>query len=499
MTSPYPRRALGRGATLIAFALGSVIQLPPLIHAAPKQESSSPGSVVTRGIFHEKDYPIAASGSFDPAKNYELSSLIELGLSNNPQTQSAWFNALAKGAQVGIAKALYYPNLSFQSKGGYQKTFYPTAVGNLGTSTTDVIPGLDLEYLLLDFGRRAADVSRTVFLLQAANLTFSRNVQTTVFSIQQTYFAHTADLSQREAAKANLELSKTILAMVEAQLANGLGTKPDLDTARKNYSQAEFDVAAAERNVQVSLGNLRVAAGLPANAPLSVIPGINRSPEEIASLDRLSRNVDLLIDQAVLNRPDLAARESEIKASRAAVERAKAEFLPKLTLQGDVSNDTYVYSAAVPPQSGTYYGNRVGYSGFAVLSWDLFDGFERVEKVKQRQAEESQARSQARSTKLQTTQDVWIAYNDSLKARKRVTYADSLLRSAEENFRSAQAAFDNQLLNITDLVSNQSALASARFEQAGAKADYLTSIAALSLAMGSVNTPRGAGVKPAGL
>jgi len=195
----------------------------------------------------------------------------------------------------------------------------------------------------------------------------------------------------------------------------------------------------------------------------------------------------------------LAAREAEIKAGRAAVERAKADFLPKLSLQGDVSNDTYTYNATVPPQGGTFYGNRVGYSGFAVLSWDLFDGFERVEKVKQRQAEESQARADAETTRLQTTQDVWSAYNDSLKARKRVAYADSLVTSAEENFRAAKAAFDNQLLNITDLVSNQSALAAARFEQAGARADYLTSLASLSLAMGRFPAPAGAGVRPAAL
>ena len=86
-----------------------------------------------------------------------------------------------------------------------------------------------------------------------------------------------------------------------------------------------------------------------------------------------------------------------------------------------------------------------------------------------------------------------------MKARKRVAYADSLVVSAEENFKSAQAAFDNQLLNITDLISNQSALAAARFEQAGARADYLTSLASLSLAMGQFSTPAGTTLKPAKL
>jgi len=461
-----------------------------------KQQSDSPESVVTRGLFKEASYPAASSATFDPSRSYELSSLIELGLANNPLTRSAWFNALATGAQVGQAKALYYPRLSLETKGGYNKLFYPGTSGNLVVKTADVIPKLDLEYLLLDFGRRAADVRRTVFLLEAANLLFSRNVQSTVFAIQQSYFAHTAALSEREAAKANVDLSKTILGMVETQVANGLGTKPELDTARKTLSQAEYDLATADRNVEVSLGNLRVAAGLPANAPLKVIPGERQSGRDTLPFESLGGNVDVLVDQALKNRPDLAARESEIKASRAAVQRAKAEFLPKLSLQGAVASDAYGYNAVQNPASGNFYGNSISYSGFAVLSWELFNGAQRVEKVKQRQAEESQARANAESTRLQASQDVWTAYNDSLKARKRVAYADSLVASAEENFKSAQAAFNNQLLNITDLVSNQSALASARSEQAGARADYLTSLAALSLAMGSVTTPHGTGVKP---
>jgi outer membrane protein TolC len=369
----------------------------------------------------------------------------------------------------------------------------------MGLRQTSLTPELDFEYLLLDFGRRAADVRRTVALLEAANLAFSRNVQNTVYSIQQSYFAHTAALSQRDAAKANLELSKTILAMVEAQVANGLGTKPELDTARKTLAQADFDLSSADRNVEVTLGNLRVAAGLPANAPLKVVPGGNDTTAAASHYEELGSKVDTMIDQAILKRPDLAARKADIAASRAAVERAKADFMPKLSLQGAYSSEPYVYTASQPSQTGTYYGNAQGYSGFAVLSWDLFDGFQRVEKVKQSQAEESLARANAESTKLQTTQDVWIAYNDFLRSRKRVAYADSQVASAEENFKSAKAAFDNQLLNITDLISNQSALAASRFDQAEARADYLTSLASLSLAMGQFDTPAGTKVKPAAL
>jgi outer membrane protein TolC len=282
--------------------------------------------------------------------------------------------------------------------------------------------------------------------------------------------------------------------MVEAQVANGLGTKPELDAARKTLAQADFDMAAADRNAEVSLGNLRIAAGLQANAPLKV-----GTPGGKKDLQGISGNVDRLIDIAIAKRPDLAARTAEIKASRAAVQRAKADFMPKVSLVGSSSIETYGYGADLNNVSGNFNGTYTHAAGFAVMSWDLFDGFQRVERVKKRQAEESEARANAESTRLQTTQDVWTSYNDSLKAGKRVAYADSLVVSAEENFRSVQAAFQNGLANITDLISNQSALAAARFEQAGAQADYLTSLASLSLSMGQFAPPAGTQIKPAAL
>ena len=419
------------------------------------------------------------SSSFEQDRSYDLPSLVELSLANNPYTRSAWFNALAAKASVGQARAPYYPTLKFNTSGGYSQMPYPTQNGPLKVNTTSISPGLQLEYILLDFGRRAADVRHTTALLQAANLDFNRRMQTTLFAVQQSYFAHTAALSQQAAAASNLELSRTIVSMVEAQKNSGLATEPELLIARKTLSQAELDLAAATRNAEVTLGNLREAAGLQANAPLKVA-----SPTSNFSMGTLSTQVDQLITKAIANRPDLAAREAGVKASTAATERAKADFLPKLSLEGTYNSYSFGYYAKQGPAAGTYYGNYNQMGGFAVLNWDLFDGFARVEKVKKRQAEESAARADAEATRLETTRDVWTSYQDSIKARKKVEYAASLLTSTQESFDSVNAAFRNGLATITDLVSSQSALANARFEQAGAEADYLVSLASLSLAMG---------------
>lgn len=432
--------------------------------------------------------PAEGASSFKKNRAYDLPGLIELSLCNNPYTRAAWFRVLASRASVGVAKAPYYPTAKFTSSGGYSQIPYPTQAGPLSVNSLSISPGFQLEYLLLDFGRREADVRRTAALLQAANLEYSRKFQEILYAVQQSYFAHTAAIAQQQAAASNLKLSQTISDMVQAQLQSGLATQPELLLAQKTLFQAKFDLSAADRNANVTLGNLRTAAGLDANAPIRI-----SSPSGEVSLSRLSGNVDQLIERALAKRPDLAARVADIRASSAATDRAKAEFLPKVSLQGNYSSYSFGFHAQQGNTAATSFGNYNQAGGFLVMSWDLFDGFERVEKVKQRQAEESEARANAESTRLITTRDVWTVYNDSLKSRQRVEYAESLLDSARANLDSTQASMKNGLATITELLSSQSAFTAAQFERAGAEADYLTSLAALSLALGETLPNNGSG------
>ena len=120
------------------------------------QEAYSKGdsNVLDTLLGPEKPFPIAEHAApFDPNHSYELSTLIELGLANNPLTRSIWFNALASSAQVGQAKSPYYPKLSLNAQGGYQKSFYQINDGPMGLRQTSLTPELDFEYLLLEIGR----------------------------------------------------------------------------------------------------------------------------------------------------------------------------------------------------------------------------------------------------------------------------------------------------------------------------------------------------------
>jgi outer membrane protein TolC len=114
----------------------------------------------------------------------------------------------------------------------------------------------------------------------------------------------------------------------------------------------------------------------------------------------------------------------------------------------------------------------------------LFDGFERVEKVKRRLAEEEAARAELEIQRLDTILDVWSSYYAVITSRRRVQFAQAALSSSQENFDASKAFFEDGLATITELVSAQNELAAARSERIRATADYLTEIASLTLAIG---------------
>ena len=86
-------------------------------------------------------------GSQVPAMPNDLGSLIDHGLSRNPTTRKAWFEAHAAAAAVGEARAPYYPRVSTRFEGGSDKWYTPPATGPDNYTRVQATPILSIEYL----------------------------------------------------------------------------------------------------------------------------------------------------------------------------------------------------------------------------------------------------------------------------------------------------------------------------------------------------------------
>ena len=441
-----------------------------------------------KNLFSSKDKSLSShqgndASLFHANEKYHLGSLIDLALNNNPMTRAAWSQAKSASAAVGEARSLYYPWVRSDFVGGYDKTFSPIATGPNGVSRNQATVFLSMEYILLDFGRRDADVQRTIATFHALGLTYQRKLQEVIFTVQKTYFAYEAALWRKKAAEADLIFTQTLSDMIVRERVTGLSADPEELKARKRVLESQYEVESAIAVVHNTLGDLCIAVGIPANSPLQFV-----ETEKPPSTKKLRSDANELIQEALRLRPDLAARVQELKASKEATKRAMSDFFPIIKLEGQYDNSTFGYQGSQnkPDVNGYYtgYGSQFG-SAFVTAHWDLFDGFDRVFKLRRSQEEDKVAEQKLRETQLDTTRDVWTAYNNSLAAAQRVGYAEGFVASAKEFFRSISAATETGLTNVTDYSEAGSNLSLAQSELATAVSDYSTTLAALALAVGT--------------
>jgi outer membrane protein TolC len=218
---------------------------------------------------------------------------------------------------------------------------------------------------------------------------------------------------------------------------------------------------------------------VPANAPLQI-----QSLEAQPLPKRLAVAVDDVIDTALQQRPDLAARVAEIRASEAAIEKAKADFFPTLGFSGVYGEDIWHYSINGAPRD---VAASPDYAWLLNVEWDLFTGFDRVNAVREAEAQRDAARARLASLELETSAVVWRAYFNYRAARKKYEYADALLRASQDAYEANREGYGLGLNTIVELLTGERDLASARYLVIQSRAELLTRSAELAWAAGAMS------------
>jgi outer membrane protein TolC len=430
-----------------------------------------------------KSFEVQTTPSASVRQNgpYEMPGLIDLALRNNPDTRRIWQAARAAAANYGISKAPYYPVVSAEASTGYSRTLLELPTNTAILRQWQITPMAELTYTLLDFGRRSASAEAARQQLAAANFGFNRALQDVVFNVQRSFYALAASKAAVIAAERNFDLAKTDDEAVAQRVNLGLATQPALLLSRQGVAQSEYDLANARLMVREAQANLAVAVGVPANDALDV-ESLNRQ-----SVPRtLGSEVEALIDSAVRSRPDLAAQTATLRGTQANVERAKAEFMPTIGIDGYYGNQTWGYTLGSP---FTQKSSQPQYGALLTLKWDIFTGFSRVNTVRQAEAQREEAGSALKSIEISAIAEVWRAYYEFEAAQKKYDYARALLAASEEAYDANLDTYRQGLVTIVDLLTAERDLASARYTMIQSTADLLTSSAAVAYAVGAVQIP----------
>jgi outer membrane protein len=436
-----------------------------------------PGGNATLDAFSAQSAPGPAA--IQPGRVYDLPHLIDLALQTNPETRASWQATRAAAARLGITEGAYLPTLSAIGMANYG---YLPGYDRNGpfVARTGVLESLmQLDWVLLDFGRRSADVNSAAQSLLAADLQFNREQQSVIFAVQKAYYTFDSSRARVTARVTALKAATAVEQATGIRFGSGLASITDTLLARQGVLQQQFDLASARRDMHTAEAQLAQAIGIsPASLP------------QVASLASLplpkglSASVDALLQQALSTRPDVAAKFAEVRVREAELERARADYLPTLSADGTLGH-VYREFENVAPGSRTLYAQPKTWSVGGQLTWELFDGFIRDNRVREAKARRDQARADFDRLQLASQAEVWTAYADFQSALSQHQFATALVATTRSGYDSALTGYGSDVTNLIDLLAAERDYASALAVEVDTRAAILDSAAALAFAAGS--------------
>jgi len=385
----------------------------------------------------------------------------------------------AAAARLGITEGAYLPTLSAIGVASYGYLPGYDKNGPFVVRTGVLSPLLRLDWLLLDFGRRSADVDSAAQTLLAANLQFNRKQQNVIFAVQKAYFAYDASRARVAARETALKAATAVQQATGIRSRTGLASVTDTLLARQVVLQQQFDIESARRDVHAAEAELAQAIGI---SPAS-LPGI-ASLSSLPLPEGLPESVDALLGEAVSTRPDLAAKFADVRARGAELERARADYLPKLSANGTlgyVSRELDSLNLSPP----TTYSHPKTWSVELQATWELFEGFIRDNRVREAKARRDRARADLDALQLAAQAQVWTAYADFQSALSQHQFAVALVATTKSGYDSALTGCGSGITNFVDLLAAEREYPRALAVEVDTRAAILDSAAALAFAAGT--------------
>jgi outer membrane protein TolC len=403
-----------------------------------------------------------------PGTPRSLEDLVDLALSRDPTTRSAWHEARAASAAAGGSRSTYLPTIDLT--GTFERGQSATGAATDETLSTAGTVSASLTWLLLDLGQRAAAVRESDRLALAAGLAHRAAVADLILAVQEDYYAYLAALALVEAQRSTVTQAQTSLAAAEDRRRAGVATVADVLQARTALSQARLVLQQIEGGARVRRGQLAATVGLSPTADLEV----GALPSRVA-VGPAAPEVDALLAAAATRNPDLARARAIADADEAGARAAARAGLPTLSGQAGAARIWYV--APEEDTADAWYGGLV-------VRFPLFEGFRTRFDAHAARERAAASRARAEATAQSVAVAVWSSYQSVRTAVLRVETSSDLLASATASAEVADARYKEGVGSILDLLNAQSALALARAEDVLARTDFFVSLARLARATG---------------
>ncbi len=424
----------------------------------------------------DKTWQSVRGQRIDSSKPLSLGDLIDIALRTNPSTKRAWENAKAVQAAKLQMEGRYYPKVTISGDAIRQDSR-----ANIDMASVDYFkygPGIQLTYLLLDFGGRAADVDEQSQLLIAANFQFNRKMQDVVLDVETSYYDYHSAVALQAAAESDLKNTQAAYDAASRRYEVGLAAKLDVLQAKSTYEQTLYSLENAKGAVKTSKAALARSLGYPADTVFDVLEPSKDLPRSVND-----ENITGMINDAIDQRPDIAALRANLRAQNAVARSANSDLYPTLSAGASANKNFYKYYNYSQPRDT----DRT-YAAYLSFDWDVFDGFENLNKLREEEALANVEREKLIEAEIAASAEVWTKYYDFKTAAKKLEYSEAFLKTSQTSYELALESYSNGLNNILDLLDAESKLSDAKSSLIQSRKDLFVALAQLAHATGTIYT-----------
>jgi len=411
----------------------------------------------------------------------DFDEAIQIALDQNTDLKRASNQVRSADASILAERMDFFPTASISTGG--QRTFgrsFSPQEGEVINASNDFLTFDGSSNLTLFNGfENFASLNRAQAEGRAEDLSLGRTRQDVVFQVMNRYLQLVENREVLRVQEEELAAREQQLAQIREFVDAGSRPVSALYEQQAAVAEQESAVLTAERDVALSETRLLQVLQLDPTQPYRFeSPSVGEDSLQVEEYD-----LDLLLNRAMDRRLDLRAAQAQTDAAESGIRAAKSGYYPTVSLSfsygtdwssriGDfqVVPETRVFD--VPTEQGvTIQEERVvdvqrqplnffdkldqrrGGSVSIQLSYSLFDGFRRNERVEQAQVQAQNAQYNLEDQRLQVTLEVREAYLNYRNAAQQLDASQKRLRAARQAREAAQERYNLGAASIVELTN----------------------------------------------
>lgn len=372
-----------------------------------------------------------------------LDSLIEQALQQNFNVSIAAHRMEIARQTLNQARSQYFPAFNFNGSWTKSRTSGAmTKADDPAVTSSYYSLGIDMNWQIDLFGKIHAASKNRKAQFKASRAQFD-GMQLSVAAEMATYYINLRVLqAQKIVAGEHLASQDKIMEITRARYESGLASRLDVAQAQVLYYSTKATLPGLDKSIRLTINSIALLLGV---YPDEIAP---RLEAHDAMPDYRTASVVDIPAELLRRRPDVMEAEYNVAAYAAQLGIAKKDFLPSITLTGNIG--TVAHDA-----DRLFKKNSITYTVAPTLSWTIFEGMSRKYAVAAAREQMQAAIDEYNYTLLSAmneAQNALIDYNTSIET---VNLDQKVFDESVQSFRLSIDQYKSGLQSLTPVVDAQ--------------------------------------------